>query len=434
MTTPGHAGRHLAVVYDVGAALPLEIARATRKLGKTTFVLGPSEHVGAARSIFRPFGTVLSLDDGFDTVVRTLRRSAVAGVVTFSERMLGVTQDLAGTLGLPRNAPATVRLLTDKLAQRQRLRERGLSTVRSALLRTTTDVDAALARIGLPAVLKPRIGEASRDTHLLTDPAAGRELARRLLAVAGEFVVEQFLAGRDEAPYGDYVSVECAVVAGAATAIAVTGKLPLLPPFRESGQFWPPTLPAHEAQAASDMAVRAVTALGMRAGIAHVELKLTSTGPAVVEVNGRLGGFQPDLAARAVGLDVIELAGRIALGDPVNIPPVRPDRVYFQYWCPAPTKAIHFVDVTGVRRVLGIDGVTGYLPLIRTGSALPGGVGTQRLGMLCGDAPDHEHMIKTLDLALRHLTYRFRTDEGDIVVAAADVPTSESLNPRTRSP
>lgn len=137
----------------------------------------------------------------------------------------------------------------------------------------------------------------------MRDREIGRKLICDLVGQAAStgpepaLIVEEYLPGRDDQPLGDYVAVECAVDGGV-VALAVTGKLRLLPPFRETGQFWPARLPADEREEIIDLAVAALEALDVRTGLAHVEIKLTPAGPRVIEVNGRLGGLQVDLAQR----------------------------------------------------------------------------------------------------------------------------------------
>ncbi|MEU4805389.1 hypothetical protein [Actinosynnema sp. NPDC023587] len=42
------------------------------------------------------------------------------------------------------------------------------------------------------------------------------------------------------------------------------------------------------------------------------------------------------MAAHAAGIDLVDVGARIALGERVELPPVDPDRVFFQFTPPAP--------------------------------------------------------------------------------------------------
>jgi hypothetical protein len=65
-------------------------------------------------------------------------------------------------------------------------------------------------------------------------------------------------------------------------------------------------------------------ALGFGDGFTHTEIKLTGSGPKIVEVNGRLsGGLIPYLARRAGGVDSGLAAAEVACGLPPSIVPDR---------------------------------------------------------------------------------------------------------------
>jgi biotin carboxylase len=418
----------LAVAFDKGAATPGEAGVGASKLGPMVTVLGTSDYARSVAPVLRHFGSVISVADGLPEVAKQLADAGVRGIVTFSESMLAATTELAQAMGLPAHERETLRLLTDKFAQRQRLYEAGISPVRCRLVRKPADFSRAIAYTGLPAVLKPVCGEGSRDTYRIDDVATGRELAGQLLGQAhpgsagrATFVIEEFLEGRPREPFGDYVSVECASAAGNVTPIAVTGKLPLLPPFREAGQFWPACLPSAQEQEAAALAVAAVRALGVTIGLTHTEVKLTPAGPRVIEVNGRLGGHLPELATRAADLDLIEIACRIAAGEdiPVSLPVL--DRVYFQYWSPAPCVTCRLRHVYGHDEVRSLPGIAAVRPLLRPGGELAGSVGSTHLELICGEAPDHDSMLAMIDRSIELIRYVFDVQGDAVELSAAEL-------------
>ena len=82
---------------------------------------------------------------------------------------------------------------------------------------------------------------------------------------------------------------------------------------------YPSTIFGPALEEAERVAVAAVAALGLEDGMAFPQLLVT--GPAevlVVEVAARVpGGQMADLARHAIGVDIVEIAIRQALGDPV---------------------------------------------------------------------------------------------------------------------
>lgn len=406
----------LAVVYDEGSVTAGEIAVGLSKLGTVAFAVVESEHTNEHLPLLRELGEVLAPD------AAALRAFGPDAVLTFSERQLRATAELTAELGLPGHDPETARLVTDKAAQRRRLRESGVDAV--LVHELTTPGDWRDAAAWLPLVLKPARGEGSRDTVMVTDEPAGQRF------VAGWFdrrpgeclLAEEFLRGRASAPFGDYVSVESAVAHGEVSTIAVTGKFPLIPPFRELGHLWPSHLGPAEEDAVVALASAAVRALGVRTGITHTEIKLTDAGPRIIEVNGRLGGLLNPLSTRAVGLDLVEVAGRLALGEQPKITPVRPDGVHFLYYNPAPPFPCRLDGIQGVRDLRALPGITAYQPFVRRGAELGGGVMTTRIDMICGRADNHDEMFAVLRKALETLVYTMSTPDGPVVASGLELP------------
>ncbi|HEX6471101.1 MAG TPA: ATP-grasp domain-containing protein [Streptosporangiaceae bacterium] len=412
----------LAVPYDVGSAAPLEISRVSRTFAPLGVVLGDSDHAAEMAPLFDELRHVGRAGLGWAERLELLTRWRPDGIVTFSERMLRPTAAWAKALSLPFHTPETAELVTDKYLQREALAAAGVAPVASSLVTAPESWPAAIARTGLPAVVKPRRGEGSRNTYLVEDAADGRRLVERLLAGAErELVVEELLIGRPEPCFGDYVSVECACVAGAVHPIAVTGKFALTPPFRESGQFWPAALDPEEEAEVVEVAAAALRALGVTTGLSHTEIKLTADGPRVIEVNGRLGGQVAELARRATGVDLVEVACGIALGEDVEVPRAAPGRVYFQHHTLAPRQPCTVVEVPRPGPLPGIDR---FRPFVRAGERLAGGTRTRELDLLSGDAPDHAAMMRTLATALPEITYLLDTADGRVRASAVELTST----------
>lgn len=150
----------------------------------------------------------------------------------------------------------------------------------------------------------------------------------------------------------------------------------------------------------------------MRTGITHTEVKLTADGPRLIEVNGRLGGFQSGLGRLAGGLDPVVLAARVALGGPAPRTWVPQDRVVYARAVPTPAGGGLLTGVRGVADVLALPGLDGYETRVRPGTLLPPGVGTGELAVLWGTAHDHADMAAVLERALDTLTYTFADATG----------------------
>lgn len=334
----------LAVMYEAGAFSPFEIKEAAQELCELVWVTGWASPLDRAMGRILPrLGAVLDAEGlDHDGIVVALRDAEVDGIVVFSDVGQQPAADIAAALGLPFHSPRTALLLRDKFEQRLALREGGLP-VPAVIPVCPGSVGrrevAEELEMTWPAVLKPRRGSGGRETFLVRSP---EELVSVLddAPEQEQFILEEYLPDREDRIGGKVaamVSVELIVVDGVAHHIAVSGRFPIVPPLRENGGFLPSHLGAEESEEVIDVAKRAATALGVKRGVLHIEIKQTPVGPRIVEVNGRVGGVVPTLLAGVGGPPVLTWALRVALG--LDIPPFTPivsgSRVAFYYaWLP----------------------------------------------------------------------------------------------------
>jgi len=389
----------LVVVYDVGAAGPVDIATAARDTCDLVFVCDPTDpHTAAHLDQMHQAGTVVALDDpDAEAVAKVATALGADGLTTFSEYQIRLTAAAAAECGLRFHGPTTAALLTDKYEQRRALRDAGIESTLFAAIDSLGDLESALSIVGVPAVLKPRNGAASVDTFLVESAAQGRAF---LQDNDSAFILEEFLAGDPLAAgpaWGDLVSVESLVVDGRVHSSHLTGKLPLAPPFRETGQFAPATLDREWSERVVALAESALAALDFRWGTAHTELKLTPSGPRVIEVNGRLGGYVGDVHRRAGGPDLLGASIAVALGLPLPDAEADYDRVAFRHYVAAPPYQARLDGIEGLDRVGDLPGVTLVEPRAEVGQILDWRKGTQEcLAVVYGAAADHGELAQTL--------------------------------------
>ncbi len=261
-------------------------------------------------------GEVVDFAD-VDAVELVARRHAVDGVLTVSaDRAVPVVAAVAERLGLPTIGTDVARRMTHKIAMRRCLAEEGVPQPAFAAVRDLASGRAALETVGLPAVLKPADSGGQRAVFRLETPG---DLERSLhVALAesptGEAIVEGFVEG---------LELNGIVVARGGEPTVVTLSDRLRPPGAGFGVGWihlyPASIFGDRLERAERAAEHAVRALGLRDGIAFPQLIASSDGGvAVVEVAARIpGGQMADLVRHAVGVDLVEIALRQALGEPV---------------------------------------------------------------------------------------------------------------------
>ena len=205
--------------------------------------------------------------------------------------------------------------MTHKIAMRRKLAEVGVAQPEFAAVRTLHEAQTALETIRLPAVLKPANTGGQRGLFLLR---YDDELETHLHAALAESPTQEAIVER----YHDGLELNGLAVArdGHVTPLTLSDRL--RPPGIGFGVGWihvyPTTLFADALVEAEDVVVRAVHALGLRNGIAFPQLLASEDGVRVIEVAARIpGGEMARLALHAIGVDLIDIALRQALGEDV---------------------------------------------------------------------------------------------------------------------
>ncbi|HTZ43681.1 MAG TPA: ATP-grasp domain-containing protein [Jatrophihabitans sp.] len=257
---------------------------------------------------------VADLDDA-DSVFGALEGVPADAVLTYDERYVELTARLVATYGVPGPTAAAVRAVKDKSVLRGLLAEAGVGPVRYAVAMTEQEASDAVADIGLPVVFKPRALGGSAGVRMVSDQAevAGAfadAVGARVGQLASRYdgvLIEEYLDGPE-------ISIDCVTHGGVTTALVVAEKETGLEPyFEEIGHVVPPTTPIP--QEAVDLVVAAHAVAGLDDLVSHTEVRLTSRGPRIIELNARLGGdLIPYLGLLAHGVDLAGAAADIALG------------------------------------------------------------------------------------------------------------------------
>jgi len=297
-----------------------------------------------------------------DAVVDVARRYAVNGVLTVSaDRAVPVVAAVAEELDLPGIGRDTAHLMTHKVAMRRRLAEGGVPQPQFAAIRAWREAAAAAETVGFPAVLKPADSGGQRGLFLLRSFG---DLERHFHAAlaespSGETILEEFTDG---------LELNGLVVARGGKPFPLLLSDRLRPDGEGFGVGWihsyPSRLFGDVFEEAERVALRAVRTLGLRDGIAFPQLIVTEDGRAlVVEVAARIpGGQMADLAFHALGVDLVQIALRQALGeeapDDLVVPRIsRPTAIRFLTAHPGPLPLGRVRRVGSLDRVLDSPGV-----------------------------------------------------------------------------
>ena len=326
-----------------------------------------------------------------DRAVQAIRQEGLSfdGIGTIDEFGGGFAARIAKTLGLRFHDVASADLARDKHRARQACAAAGLRGPVSARIESAADLGPAARRVGFPAVLKPVSGVGSVQTYRVRGPD---ELAERYESIRGE-VLNACAAGRQGlssdrdwfdlmwsgAPAltleawveGPKYDVDLLLEAGETVYAHATDDLEPCG-LRDVRRVAPAGLKAAAEGELIRHAAACVRALGFRRGAFNVEVKRTSEGPCMIEVNGRLGGYSTTDIHHAVwGVDLVEYWLRSCLNLPLAVREHPPAGFVAESLLPSPRSGV--IERDGFLDALQKQpGVLAARPWVFAGDAVAG--------------------------------------------------------------
>jgi len=386
------APEFIAAARELGVAVTVASDRAaamSAAMGERTLTLRSSDPQAAAEAIIAraqdtPFAAIVGVDD-----------QGVMAAALAAER-----------LGLAHNPPHAVARTRDKAAMRHALADANVPQPRFAVLPAGGDIRAAMRETGLPCVIKPLSLSGSRGVIRADDPGQARAAAERvraIMAAAGEpagapLLFESYLPGAE-------VAVEGLLHRGRLQLLAIFDKPDPLdgPYFEETIYVTPSRLPAAAQAEIERITALAATALGLREGPIHAELRVDGPAVRVLELAARsIGGLCSRALRFGVGVSLEEVILRHAVGiDAADLG--RESMAAGVMMIPIPRSGT-LVEVAGQEQARGVPGIGGLDITIARGRpvvALP--EGDRYLGFLFARGLTAEAVEASLREAHAHL-------------------------------
>jgi biotin carboxylase len=297
-----------------------------------------------------------------EAVLKAFARVRLDGVLTVSaDRAVPVVAAIAEARGLPGIGTEAAHLLTHKIAMRRRFGEAGVPQPRFAAARTLHETRRAAATVGFPAVLKPADSGGQRGVFRIEsiDDIDAHFHEALNASPSGETILEEYVDG---------VEMNGIVIARDGETIALTLSDRLRPPGVGFGVGWIHVYPASvygDQLAESERVARqSAHALGLRTGIAFPQLIATPDRRVVaVETAARIpGGQMADLVRHAVGVDLVEVQLRMAVGEELPDELVEPRfrqplAIRFLTASPGPLPTGRVKSIGTLEKVLAFPGV-----------------------------------------------------------------------------
>ena len=256
------------------------------------------------------------------------------------------------TLGLNGISFDTAIKSTDKGEMIRAFEANGVEHPWYFILSSPDELDGVMNKISFPCISKPTDNSGSRGVMLIHNADELRDAVHYSSSNGrgGSVIVEEYLKGPE-------VSVEIVTLNGQPHVLNVTDKLTTgAPHFVEMGHSQPSMLPTDDVEKIKDLACRAVKAVGIQDGPAHVEIMLTEHGPKMVELGARMGGdcITTHLVPLSTGINMIEATIRIACGEIPDIERKFEKGSAIRYFNP-PAGTI--CEIKGVEEARNIEGV-----------------------------------------------------------------------------
>ena len=337
-----------------------------------------------------------------EKVVEAAKKYQVIGVMTLaSDLPMRTVAAVAKTLGLSGIAPETAFAATDKGEMIKIFQEQGVEHPWFYIVQSEKELYDIKQKFDYPCIIKPTDNSGSRGVHLVNNESElivaynySKQQSRK-----GRVVIEEYLRGPE-------VSVEIIVCQGEVHVIQVTDKLTTgAPHFVEMGHNQPSRLDKNDIIKISDLATRAVKAIGIDNSAAHVEIILTKDGPKMVELGARMGGdcITTHLVPLSTGVDMLEATIKLACGDEPKLESKFNQGSAIRF-LNVPMGTI--INVEGIDEAKGIEGVK-QIFLTKNVGDIVGEIGssTDRVGFVIAQANTAEEAINICEQAIKKIKF-----------------------------
>lgn len=288
-----------------------------------------------------------------DGVVEVAKRFKPNGIMTLATDMpMRAVAAACRELGLPGISPDTALKTTDKAEMIKAFEAHGVEHPWYYVVSDRSVFDLIVRQASYPCIIKPTDNAGSRGVVLCHDKSElikGYEYASHE-SRGGTVIIEEYLQGPE-------FSVEVMVVDGVPHVLQITDKITTgAPHFVEMGHTQPTSQPQYVQKKIKDLACRAVKAVGINVGPAHVEMILTEQGPKMVELGARMGGdcITTHLVPLSTGVDMVAATIKLACGEEADVVSKWKKGAAIRYF-ETPVGVLKSID--GVEKAKSIPGV-----------------------------------------------------------------------------
>ena len=288
----------------------IELIREARHLGVTSIVIDPQpEPPGKSEA---DFYYQVGGPDYEATRAIAVKHKVDAIVTGQMEKPMRLMARLAQDLGLKFHSPEVVERSLDKWLMKQAFIKSKVSCANGILFKKEETIRIeSLHDFIFPLIIKPKDATSSQGVYRIDNFIEIDKFINitRSFSKTGEVIFEEFLDGPE-------FSVEAITYHGRTTIVQFTEKF--VTPFPrtvEMGHLQPAELTIEQKSEVSSVVTSAIEAIGIDDSASHTEVKLTPSGPKIVEIGARLGGdfIASYLTRSSTGVSMDRAAVQVAL-------------------------------------------------------------------------------------------------------------------------
>ncbi len=265
-----------------------------------------------------------------------------------------------------------------------------------------------ISEITYPCIMKPTDNSGSRGVVLCrnVEELIGEYDYSRSESRGGAVIIEEYLKGPE-------FSIEIMVVDSKPHVLQITDKLTTgAPHFVEMGHSQPTRQGIENRKRIEDLACRAVKAVGINIGPAHVEMILTEKGPKMVELGARMGGdcITTHLVPLSTGIDMVGSTIKLACGEKIDIEPKYCKGAAIRYFS---TESGMIKAINGVEKAQTICGVQEISFVHQVGEKV-GEIesSTDRVGFVIAQAAGAEEAITVCEKAMSAISIEIEKENA----------------------
>ncbi len=243
-----------------------------------------------------------------------------------------------------------------KYQMKRRFRNHGLPIPWFSMVESADHLRSIVKERGYPLVIKPVDRSGARGVFYLNHGCDLEQLftESKSLSYAGEVMAEEYLPGLQ-------ISTETIMYSGQAYTPGFADRnyemlKVFAPNIIENGGWVPSRVTPPQRNAVEYLVEQAALSLGVHDGVVKGDIVLTPDGPKIIEMATRLSGgdFSESLIPLGCGVNIVEAAINIAIGQKPDLEKLRPQ------WTKGVVNRYFFAEPGRLVRIEGADIVRSY--------------------------------------------------------------------------